>query len=176
MVWQFWFALVSKPRKSIGLERRFDCQWPRDLLPCVSRPPAGRLLGRRHSWRRDRRCGSWEAPMTWRRGPGRGGAQKLQLFSQSDKESGFYQELWHGCLFTWVVHWWVSYIVSCQKSFHSICRAFNHKGKLAAPLAAKMNTTPAALWVQERAQFTASIWICNAANSLIKLKPWTFEL
>ena len=66
MVWQFWFALVSKPRKSIGLERRFDCQWPRDLLPCVSRPPAGRLLGRRHSWRRDGRCGSWEAPMTWR--------------------------------------------------------------------------------------------------------------
>ena len=38
MVWQFWFALVSKPRKSIGLERRFDCQWPRDLLPCVADP------------------------------------------------------------------------------------------------------------------------------------------
>ena len=38
MVWQFWFALVSKPRKSIGLERRFDCWWPRDLPHVLADP------------------------------------------------------------------------------------------------------------------------------------------
>ena len=98
MVWQFWFALVSKPRKSIGLERRFDCQWPRDLLPCVADPL------RADCWVGDT-VGDGTEDVEVEKPPWPGGEDQEGVEPKS-------------------------------------CRAFNHKGKLAPPLAAKMTTTP----------------------------------
>ena len=78
------------------------------------------------------------------------------------------------CLFTWVVHGWVSYIGYCQK-FPFNLQSISRQRKPSSATGGQNEYYSCRPWVQERARFTASIWMCNAAIHSLKLKPWTFE-
>ena len=76
-------VLVCTGLEATEVHRLGEAFWlsvtERSAAICLCRLLAGRLVGSRHSWRQDGRCGSWEASMTWIQGPGRGRAYKLQL-------------------------------------------------------------------------------------------------
>ena len=85
-------------------------------------------------------------------------------------------KLWHKMPFYLSSPWMSELYWILSKSFHSICRAFHHKGKQAAPPAVKMNTTPADHEFRRELALLQAFECATQQIHSLKLKPWTFEL